>query len=107
MIAQLWFDMLLAGGVLMLAWLSLNTQNIFKSIVLFISLGLFVTLIWARLNAWDVAMAEAAIGAGLTGALLLATWHRLGPESGAVPIVLENKKGDHSLTQDRQHVSNT
>jgi uncharacterized MnhB-related membrane protein len=32
---------------------------------------------WARLGAPDVALAEAAIGAGLAGALLLATWARL------------------------------
>jgi uncharacterized MnhB-related membrane protein len=36
-------------------------------------MGLFVTLMWIRLDAWDVAIAEAAIGAGLTGALLLSS----------------------------------
>jgi hypothetical protein len=32
---------------------------------------------WVRLGAPDVALAEAAIGAGIAGALLLATWARL------------------------------
>ena len=86
--AELWLDYLLALGILLLAWLTLNANKTFNSIVLFISLGLFVTLIWARLDAWDVAIAEAAIGAGLTGALLLATWHRT-----AIP-------------RERDHVSN-
>jgi energy-converting hydrogenase B subunit D len=40
--------------------------------MLFIAFGLLMALVWGRLNAFDVAMAEAAIGAGLTGALLLA-----------------------------------
>jgi hypothetical protein len=33
--------------------------------------GLLMALAWARLEAPDIALAEAAIGAGLTGALLL------------------------------------
>jgi uncharacterized MnhB-related membrane protein len=37
----------------------------------FIALGVVMALAWARLNAPDVALAEAALGAGLTGALLL------------------------------------
>ncbi len=70
-------DLVLAAGVLILAWLSLVATNLFKAIVLFISLGLLVTVVWVRLGAVDVAIAEAAIGAGLTGALLLAAWRRL------------------------------
>ena len=37
----------------------------------FIVFSLLMTLAWARLAAPDIALAEAAIGAGLTGALLL------------------------------------
>ncbi len=74
---DLGIDIALAVGVVALAWLCLATSNLFKAIVLYVSLGLFVTLAWARLGALDVAIAEAAIGAGLTGALLLATWRRL------------------------------
>jgi uncharacterized MnhB-related membrane protein len=37
----------------------------------FIALGAFAALAWARLRAPDVALAEAAIGAGMTGALFL------------------------------------
>ncbi len=70
-------DLSLSIGVLILALLSLTTSNLFKAIVLYVSLGLLVTIAWARLEALDVAIAEAAIGAGLTGALLLATWRRL------------------------------
>jgi len=36
-----------------------------------------MALSWVRLDAPDVALAEAAIGAGLTGALLLAALARL------------------------------
>ena len=41
--------------------------------VLFIVFGLLMALAWARLAAPDIALAEAAIGAGLSGAMLLDT----------------------------------
>ena len=74
---ELAIDLLLAAGALLLAGMALAVRKVFTAIVLFVSLGLLVTLIWARLGAWDVAIAEAAIGAGLTGALLLAAWRKL------------------------------
>ena len=70
-------DLLLAGGVVTFAALSLSLKDGFAGIVVFISNGLLLALCWARLGAPDVAMAEAAIGAGLTGALLLAALRRL------------------------------
>jgi uncharacterized MnhB-related membrane protein len=39
--------------------------------VLFIAFGLTMALAWARLTAPDLALAEAAVGAGLTGVLLV------------------------------------
>ena len=72
-----WVDGALVGSLLLLAWLTLSSDDLFKAIVLFISFGLLVTLVWSRLGAKDIAIAEAAIGAGLTGALLLAAWRRL------------------------------
>ena len=71
------FDSLLGFGLLWLAWQTLTCSNLFKAIVLFISFGLLMALTWARLEAPDVALAEAAIGAGLTGALLMAALARL------------------------------
>lgn len=70
-------DLLLAGGLVGLAAMALFARDLFAAIVLFVSQGLLLALTWARLGAPDVAMAEAAIGAGLTGALLLAALRRL------------------------------
>lgn len=71
------FDALLGSGLLWLAWRALASPNLFKAIVLFVAFGLLMALAWARLDAPDIALAEAAIGAGLTGALLLAALARL------------------------------
>jgi multisubunit Na+/H+ antiporter MnhB subunit len=71
------FDVVLGLGLLWLAWRALASQDLFKAIVLFIVFGLLMALVWVRLDAPDIALAEIAIGAGLTGALLLAALARL------------------------------
>lgn len=53
------------------------SADLFKAIILFITLGLLLALTWVRLAAPDVALAEAAIGSGLMGALLLSARERL------------------------------
>ena len=72
------FDVPLAFGLPLLAWGLLATPDLFKAVVLFIVFGFLLSLGWARLGAPDVALAEAAIGAGLTGALLLSALGRMG-----------------------------
>jgi len=67
-------DGLLVFTLLWLAWRALASDDLFKGIVLFIAFGLVLSLVWLRLQAPDVALAEAAIGAGLTGALLLGAY---------------------------------
>ena len=71
------FDAVLGFALLWLAWLALTSPDLFKAIVLFIAFGLLMALAWVRLDAPDIALAEAAIGAGLTGALLLSALARL------------------------------
>ena len=64
-------DSLLAILLLGLAWSALSGADLKRGVVLFMAFGLLLSLIWARLRAPDLALAEAAIGAGLSGALLL------------------------------------
>lgn len=70
-------DGLLAVGLLWLGWRTVVIPDLFRAIILFIVFGLVLTLCWARLGALDVALAEAAIGTGLTGALLLDAYRAL------------------------------
>jgi multisubunit Na+/H+ antiporter MnhB subunit len=71
-------DLVLAVAVVWLAWMSLASRDLFRSVVLYIVFGLLMALAWVRLRAPDIALAEAAIGAGLTGALLLDAVAQLG-----------------------------
>ena len=68
---SLLFDALLVAALLWSAWRTLATPDLARAVVMFIIFGLLMALAWARLGAPDIALAEAAIGAGLTGALLL------------------------------------
>ena len=49
----------------------LVARELYTAVVLFIIFGVLMALVWVRLQAPDLALAEAAIGAGLTGVLLL------------------------------------
>jgi multisubunit Na+/H+ antiporter MnhB subunit len=65
------FDWLLAAIILLLALASVSARGRFPAVALYVSYGVLVAIAWVRLGAVDVALAEAAIGAGLTGVLLL------------------------------------
>jgi len=71
------FDVLIGLTLVWLAWQTLSSLDLFRAIVLFIAFGLLMALAWVRLDAPDVALAEATIGAGLTGALLLSALAQL------------------------------
>lgn len=78
------FDILLALGIVFTAAAALGTHDRIASVTGFVVTGLLVALSFVRLGAPDVALAEAAIGAGLTGALLLRSAGRLKPAEGSV-----------------------
>lgn len=66
-------DLLLVCALVWSAWMALSTNQLDQAVILFIAFGLLMTLAWARLAAPDIGIAEAAIGAGLSGVLLLDT----------------------------------
>jgi multisubunit Na+/H+ antiporter MnhB subunit len=79
----------LLNGVLALLLLGLAAWTVvarhaFAAVVGFVVYGLVLTLAWLQLRGVDVALTEAAIGGGLTGALLVAAAARLrGTEAAA------------------------
>jgi multisubunit Na+/H+ antiporter MnhB subunit len=82
-------DALLSAGLLWLGWQVVAGRTVFVSLVMYVVLGIVMALVWARLGSPDLALAEAAIGAGLTGAMLLLTYRRvidIVPERAAQPL---------------------
>ena len=58
------------------AW-TLVARDAFLAVAGFVAYGLLLSLVWVRLYGIDVALTEAAIGGGLTGALLIGAVARL------------------------------
>ena len=71
------FDATLCALIIAVALAIVAGRDSFRAIVFFIVYGLFVSVAWVRLDAVNVALAEAAIGAGLTAVLFLAGIGRL------------------------------
>jgi multisubunit Na+/H+ antiporter MnhB subunit len=80
-------DLLLFGTLVVIGAAGLVARDVRAAATLFIAFGLLLALAWVRLAAPDVALAEAAIGAGVTGALLLDAAARLhgAPHSARAP----------------------
>jgi multisubunit Na+/H+ antiporter MnhB subunit len=82
---ELLVDVILAIGLVATSLRVVSGSELFRDIVVFIVFGLVVALSWSRLGAPDLAMAEAAIGAGVTGALMLMAYRRLASRSRGAP----------------------
>mgnify|MGYP001314733446 CR=1 FL=1 len=70
---MMWFDLALGLGLIIAAIGVFRSEDLFRAVVLFVTFGILLALTWLRLQAPDLALAEAAIGAGITGVLLLDT----------------------------------
>lgn len=66
------FDVLLAVAILGAAVFAAFGRPRIHATVMFLVFGVLLAVVWARLQAPDVAIAEAVLGAGVTGALLMA-----------------------------------
>jgi multisubunit Na+/H+ antiporter MnhB subunit len=74
----------LAALVIGLAVWTIMAREAYAAVIGFVAYGLLLTLVWVQLRGIDVALTEAAIGGGLTGALLIGAAARLrGTESAA------------------------
>ncbi|HEY1364038.1 MAG TPA: MnhB domain-containing protein [Xanthobacteraceae bacterium] len=66
-----------AALILLLAAFAVLTRRLFAAAAAFVAYGLLLTLAWVQLGGLDVALVEAAIGGGLTGALVIGSAARL------------------------------
>lgn len=78
-------DALIVAALIMTSVSVLVSRSLFRAVVMFIAFGMLMALAWVRLNAPDLALAEAAIGAGLTGVLFLDAVAHLRRGSGGGP----------------------
>ncbi len=70
-------DWMLGLTLAWIGWRVLAERDVLRAVIHLIALGALAAVAWVRLGALDVALAEAAVGSGLTGALLLAALARM------------------------------
>ncbi|MBM9537118.1 hydrogenase subunit MbhD domain-containing protein [Desulfobulbus alkaliphilus] len=80
------FDLILGLLLVVLVQKCLSVTDLFGAVISFMAFGLLMAVAWVRLEAPDIALAEAAIGSGLTGALLFSTLGRLPHSEARQPI---------------------
>jgi len=78
-------DALLAICLPAIALAAVLRRDLFHGVVLLFSFGVLLAVAWARLGAPDIAMVEAALGAGVTGVLFLSTLARIGAGDAEAP----------------------
>lgn len=83
--AAIAFDLVLVVLIVSAAVCAVSVRDLFGAVVFFIVYGVFIALAWLRLAAVDVALAEAALGAGLTGVLLIGAAARMGRNTAPQP----------------------
>lgn len=70
-------DLLLLVVLVPTALLALEARRLFTAVVLLTAYSFFTAVLFAVLGAVDVALTEAALGAGLTGVLFVTALHAL------------------------------
>lgn len=78
------FDIGLAALMLALAWWVVAARGAVAAAIGFVACGLLLSLVWFRMGAPDVALTEAAVGGGVTGALLVAAAAKLRRTEAAI-----------------------
>ncbi len=81
------FEVILIVGLIVCALAALNTKDLLAAVVIFMAYSLMMAVIWALLQSPDLALTEAAVGAGVTGILLLLTLKKI--------HALKGKKDEH------------
>ena len=71
------FIYLLLGFLILCAIAASVTKKLLASIVIFMSYSLIMSIIWALLESPDLAITEAAVGAGVTSLLFFSTLKKI------------------------------
>ncbi len=71
------FDAILLTFLIVCAISVSITRNLLASIIIYMSFSLIMSVIWLTLQAPDLAITEAAVGAGVTSLLFFATLKKI------------------------------
>lgn len=71
------FSLLLMGIMIIAAIAAANTKNLLSAVIIFMVYSLMMAILWEELNAPDLAITEAAVGAGITTILFVLTLRKM------------------------------
>ena len=77
------FTVFVLGGLLICAIATCWTKNLLASVIIFMAYSLMMSIMWMLLQSPDLAITEAAVGAGVTSLLFFVTLkkiHAIKPE---------------------------
>lgn len=72
-----YFELLLLGLLVICGIATCLTKNLLSSFVIFTAYSLVMSILWAILKAPDLAVTEAAVGAGISSILLFITLKKM------------------------------
>ncbi|RGZ00639.1 hydrogenase subunit MbhD domain-containing protein [Clostridium sp. AM58-1XD] len=76
------FEIILLVFLIICAFCVLRSKNLFVAAIIFMAYSLIMSIIWALLQSPDLAITEAAVGAGITGILIFVTLKKIGALKG-------------------------
>lgn len=71
------FELMLLGMLLVCGIAACLSKNLLVCLIIFMAYSLIMSLIWILLQAPDLAITEAAVGAGISGILMFVTLKKL------------------------------
>ena len=71
------FRLILLSGLVICAVATALTKNLKQAVIIYMAYSVIMSVIWILLESPDLAITEAAVGAGITGLLFFLTLHRL------------------------------
>ena len=71
------FRLILLSGLVICAVATALTKNSKQAVIIYMAYSVIMSVIWILLESPDLAITEAAVGAGITGILFFLTLHRL------------------------------
>lgn len=75
-------ELILLGFLIVCAVATCLSKNLLTSVVIFMSYSLIMAIIWFLLQSPDLAITEAAVGAGVTSILFFVTFKKIGVMKG-------------------------
>ncbi len=72
-----YFELLLLGLLVICGISTCITKNLLSSLVIFMAYSVIMSILWALLRAPDLAVTEAAVGAGISSVLMFITLRKL------------------------------